>query len=941
MRGMNLVSQVCSQCGFENPRAFRACAACGSALGAARKTGRSYLDGQTGDQTIVSPVPGADAPHETHDSQPAPPHEDIEPPLVGQADVSSAIHEAFTASLERGLPTLVVLEGGSGSGRSRLLFHAAELAARIAPNVRVHLGACRDGDATNAPFSRVLLERFGVTPASSPQIVRGQIAMFVADALQSADAIGVGETSHLLGHFAGVPFPDSPFLIGLDDKPAELRRRQEAALKRLFEGDARQRPTLLLLDNMHFAENDAWLHLGVVLSAEAPITVVLTGDPGIAERAQKLAAAGGIVVGPIAPLSEGDVGSMLHILLPTLTEAPEPLVAALTHRSRGNPSALRELVFALVEAKLFTKTDDGLVVDMSKLEGGSLPVNIEDAIRARLMRLDDLERATIDRAAICGDVAHDRAILAMMRSERPAPAASEDALALWPDDDDEAALEHALLRLEEKGFLLRLEQTEVPGSHEYRFVHGETRHFVYRQLSDKVRVQRHATVAHWITTTIEIHRDGVPAMTAPHLEKALLGPRAGRAYLEAAKDEHQKMHTQSAMRFVEKALELLDVDDITRRIDALHLLGSLLSTLGRYEESMREFSEMLEMSYRLGARGKGGAALNRIARVHRMRGEDERARIVLVRALGLFRGAFDLRGVAATLDDLAQVERLRGDLEAATNAANEALAIRRNHGDQRGEAVSLTTLAGIEFSRGNLDAAEKAARASLKIREEIGDRAGMTTSLNHLGALASERGDLDTAETCWRQALQEARKMADRRTQSFVLNNLGEALVRANVRIPEAREVLSDARQLAHDLGDKRVIAEVERNLGLALLKLDDDDAEATVVRALALAEEYGGKEVVAQAHHAIGTLRSRTLFDQTGAVDRRAEDAYLVAIDAFRELGNEKECARTLAELGLHVLERGDTEGAKERMREARSIMRKIGLPDIEKVDETLRSLG
>lgn len=938
---MNLVSQVCTQCGFESPRAFRACAACGVALGAARATGRSYLAGQTGDETLVGPAP-IEAEGSPGDTNPPPPSaEDLEPPLVGQTEASEAIQAALSTSLQQGKATLVALEGESGSGRSRLLFHAAELAARIAPNIRIHMGICRDGDALNAPFSRMLLERFGVTPASSPQVVRGQIAMFVAEALQSADALTIGETSHLLGHFAGVPFPDSPFLMGLDDKPAELRKREEAALKRLFEGDARQRPTLILIDNAHFADDDAWNLLDVVLSCDAPITAVVVGDRGVVERAGKLSPAGGLVVGPIAPLSETDVGSMLHIILPTLVEAPEPLVAALTHRSGGNPSALRELVFALVEAKLFVKNDDGLVVDLGKLESGALPVNIEDAIKARLSRLDDLERATVDRGAVIGLVANDRAILAMMRTERPQTAAGDDPLTIWPDDDDEVALDSALMRLEEKGFFVGLEQSEIPGTREYRFVHGETHHFVYRQQAPELRIARHATIAQWITTNVELTQEGIPALAAPHLEKAQLPARAGRAYLEAARDEQTRMRTQSAMRFIEKALELLEKDDVARRIDALHQLGSVLTTTGKYDEAIKAFAEMLELSHKLGARGKGGAALNRIARVHRMRGEEARAREVLVRALALFREGGDLRGVASSLDDLAQVERLRGDMEAAQHAADEALAIRRAHGDKRGEAVSLTTLTAIELSRGNLVAAETAAQAALAIREEINDRAGIMSSLNVLGALASERGDLERAEAFWKQALTEARKMADRRTQSFLLNNLGEALSKAGVRLAEARAVLEAARDLARELSDRRMIAEVERNFGLCLLKANDDRAEATLLGALELANEYGGKEIIAEAHHAIGSLRARTLFDATGAVDRRAEEAFLTSIDAFREIGNEKEAGRTLAELGMHMLERGDTEGAKERLREARAIMRRIGLHDVERVDEVLRSLG
>lgn len=981
---MNLVTQTCASCGFENPRAFKACAACGAPLGAtARATGRAATPGHSVEATIVSAAPlspsvqrviaGADvtgpqaaveeleldeltsdeltfdgplppaaatAGASTVPSQPAPPPDDVEPPIVGQEEASSAIRAGIEGAFTNGKPTLVALEGAEGSGRTRLLFHAAELAARLYPNVRILFGISRTGDTGNAAFARILLERFGVTPSSSPAAVRGLIATMVSDAIQSTDAIQIGETSHLLGHFAGIPFPDSPFLMGLEDRPEELRRRELAALRRLFTGDAAQRPTLVLLDNMHLAEEDAWSILENLLGCEAGIAFILAGTAPLGERASKLAAPGGTAVGPIAPLGEPEVASMLQILLPALTVAPEPVVAALTHRSQGNPGALRELVFALVEAGLFKKTAEGIVTDVAKLESGALPVNIEDAIRARLSRLDDLERATLDRAAVVGDVAWDRAVLAMMRSERNAPGEIADPSTLWPDDDDEGALAGALERLIDKGFLERVDDPDVPHVVTYRFIHGQSREFVYRQLAEDVRRRRHQIIADWLTNSVDLGTEGLAVLAAPHLEKAGHLARAGRAHLEAARHEHAKMHTQSALRSVERALELLTAEELSRRVEALHIHGSVLSTLGRYDDAIAAFAEMLRISWRVGARGKGGAALNRIARVHTMRGNLEAARGPLVRALQLFRAGGDLRGVASSLDDLAQLERLRGDLDAALDASSEALEIRRKAGDARGEAVSLSTLGLIQHSRGNLDAAEDAFRAALQLRESIGDRAGTMQSLNHMGIILFERGDRDASEAAWRACLQEARKMADRRMQGFVLNNLGEAMF-ASGKSAEARATLLEAQGVARELADKRVLAEVERNLGLVALQLDDDKASEILDRSLELAQDYGGKEAIARAHHAVARGRARTLFDATGSADRRAEESFLLAVDLYRDLGNEPEAARVMAELGRHLVERGDVEGAKERLREARAIMRRLNVPDVEKVEQTLLDLG
>jgi len=960
-----VAASQCPACGFENPRAWRACARCGRALRSAEPaSGINSAIHRVTDQTVVTAEPTAgdldsaldeatlpadiqidvaamgDAP-ETDDGQPTQ-EGDAEPPLIGQAEAAEVIRTAVERAFTVGTPTFVALEGDRESGKTRLLVYASEIAARVVPDVRVLYAACRKGggDGPYAPFSRLLLDRFGVTPSSSPSSVRGQMATQVSDALMTKDAIQVAETTHLLGHVAGVPFPDSPFLAPLEDKPEELARRAARAVRRLLEGDAAKRPLLVLLDDMHFVEEDGWGLLAELAKADGHIAIVIAGDESIGERAEKLETAGSVAVGPISPLNEQDIAAMLYVHLPTLLEVPPALAEAITHRARGNPGAVRELVYELLERGLFQHTTEGLEVDLQKLASGALPVTIEDAIQARLGRLDGFERATLDRAAVAGETFWDGAILAQMRAERQAPGDGEEPATIWPDDEDLAALVAALARLAEKGFIERLETSDLPGAREYSFRLGGARRLVYDALPEDRRVARHTAVARWLMVTAELQREGVAGLIAPHLEKAGMHHRAGRAYLEAASWERIKLRTQTALRLVEKALPLISKDDVVRKIEAHHEHGSLLTTLGRYDEAVSAFTEMLRLAWTIGARGKGGAALNRIARVYRQRGDDVEARELLERALVMFRAAGDLRGVASTLDDLAQVHRLLSDNELATTAGTEALEIRRAHGDQRGEAVSLTTLGMVELSRGSLDLAESFFSQALEIRRSIADAEGTMQSHNALAIVAFERGAIDTAIASWEAALEQAREMADRRNECFMLNNLGEAHVVAN-RLDEAMEALEEARDLAATLGDKRALADVERNLGRLAVRQGSAEAEKTLERALELAEEYGSKEAIALAHRAIGQLRAQTLFDGAGEVDRRAEESFLVSIDLFRDIGNEKEAARSLSELGYHLIERGDLEGARERLHEARALMRTMGLAELERVDRTLAEIG
>ena len=947
---------VCPSCGFENPRAWRACSKCGVSLAVAsgRTGAQRFVDStvvtaapEFGEDmaTVVDPESGEDeaidatSPGKTESVLA---FDDVEPPLIGQGEAAEAIRTGVERAFTVGAPTLVVLEGGRESGKTRLLTYASEIAARVAPDVRILYAACRKsgGDGPYAPFSRLLLDRFGVTPSSSPATVRGQMATTVSEALMTKDAIVVAETTHLLGHVAGIPFPDSPFLAPLVDKPEELRRRAARAIRRLVDGDAQVRPVLVLLDDMHRAEEDGWGLLSGVCEAEAHVAIVIAGDKPVAERAESLSPSGGVAIGPISKLDEGDVSAMLHVLLPTLVSVPSELAEAIAHRSEGNPGAVRELALGLVENGLFRPSEDGLEVDTGRLEAGDLPVTVEDAIRTRLDRLNPLDRATLERAAVVGEVFWDGALLAQMRAEREPPGDGSDPTSIWPHDEDLTALHTALGRLIEKGFIEQAESSDLPGANELTFALAGARAMIYETIGEEIRVTRHTAVARWLAVTAELRREGIAALIAPHLEHAGMRTRAGRAYLEAAAYERSHMRTNTALRFIEKALPLIPSDDVVRKIDAHHEHGSLLTTVGSYDASITAFTEMLRLAWTIGARGKGGAALNRIARVHRQRGEDEKARALLDRALTMFRTAGDVRGVASTLDDLAQVHRLRSETDAAIAAASEALKIRRYHGDRRGEAVSLTTVGSIELTRGNLDTATNYFNEALQIRQQIGDQEGEMQSYNALGIVAYERGDSESAIASWQAALEHAKEMADRRAQCFLLNNLGEAYLEHG-RVDDAHACLEEARSLAESLGDKRAAAEIERNLGRVAMKRGDDQAEPVLTRALALAQEYGGQEAIALVHRAIGQLRAQTLFDASGEPDKRAEESFLTSIDIFREIGNEKEAARSLSALGFHLIERGDVETARERLHEARAIMRAMGLRDLDRVDRTLAELG
>jgi predicted ATPase len=931
------IAAECPKCGFDNPRGWTVCARCGSALSPAQ----AGIEVTVVTRSDRPPPPGPEI-EAARASSPEGPATD-EPMggrVLGQAHVLGHVRQCVEAAYSQGTPRVLVVEGEPGSGRTYLLRKASAIAALVAPSVRVLYGARRHtDDSPYAPFARLLRDRFGVTPSEAPSRVRANMTASVTRALGSNDLPRVAETTHLIGLIAGVPFPNSPFLASAESDPLGLQKRAAAALRRFLEGDARDRPLLLLLDDMTGAEDEAWGLLDTLIGSEAPIAVVMAGESPLAERTLATFASDAVDAARIVPLNANEVEELVRATLPGLTTIPSTLLDALMHRTRGNPTTVKELLTALIDGGLFRTTDAGIEVRMERLERGDLPLTMADAIRARLGRLSAAEQRLMKHAAVIGEVFWDGALLALDRAGRPIPDASVGALEIWNDTSDERALAQTLDALVERRFVARLGASPVPGLAEFTFQYAGTRRVIYEDLPDAERAEAHAIVARWLALSQGPAVENKAAAQAPHLERAGFKERAAQLYMEAAAEARRQMRNTMALRYVDRSLALLAPEHVARHIEALHERGSLLTVLGRYDEAHAAFDAILRQAWAIGARGRGGAALNRIARIYRQRGEHDRALAYLEKALELFRSASDERGVASTFDDMAQVHRLLGHLDEALAAGKAALEIRARTKDERGQGVSLNTMGYIELDRGNFDAAEARLTKALHIRQTSGDHEGAVQTRIGLGRLAYQRGEVAEAIQIFAEALSAAREMDNQRLQTYLLDSLGEAYA-AHGQPDEAEGVLREAKALAEGMRDQRVLADIERNLGIVAVLRGDDGADATLTRALELAQTYGTREAIALAHLAVGRRRARTLFDTAGGTGGDAETSFRESIRAFRESGNRHQEARAQAELALHLVEKGDRERAKELLRQAVEVMQQLRLPDADKARDTLAQL-
>jgi tetratricopeptide (TPR) repeat protein len=411
---------------------------------------------------------------------------------------------------------------------------------------------------------------------------------------------------------------------------------------------------------------------------------------------------------------------------------------------------------------------------------------------------------------VIGERFWDGALLALARARVPLPEPSAHALDMFARTADEQRLQEALDSLEAKGFIARIADASAPGLREYTFEYAGTRSLLYADLSDAERSRGHTLAARWLSVTSALAVESVPTLLAPHLERAGERAAAAAAYLHAAADERARMRTTMALRYVDKTLALTDESDTSLRVEALHERGSLLSTLGRYEEALLAFEEIVRLAWALGARGRGAAALNRIARIHRERADHDKALEHLRAALALFSAIGDQRGLASSYDDMAQIHRMRGELVQALAAAKEALQIRVQLQDRRAQAASLNTMGRIELDQGMFESAQARFTTALKIRESLSDHEGAVQTRIALGQLAFRRGRSDEAIRTYLGALEAAREMNNRRFQSYTLSFLGEAHL-AQGDLERAEAALREAKRLASALRDQNALATIDR----------------------------------------------------------------------------------------------------------------------------------
>ena len=594
-----------------------------------------------------------------------------------------------------------------------------------------------------------------------------------------------------------------------DLEPEAFRRGLHAALGEWLTRLARTQPTVVAIEDLHWADASslALLEELVQLTATEPIGFFFAARPEALERLEGLTqAAPAHALIRLDALDEPGVEALISSVLDA--PAPAELASFVATRSGGNPLFVRELVRSLQDSGtlLFSDGSWHLLTGWDEKE---LPPTIEEVLAARIDLLPRAAASVLATASVIGRRVGMDLLSAVL--------------------DDPPDLDASLDALVTAGFL---DRAPGGGYESLVFHHALVQDVAYARLLRRRRRELHRRVAE-VAEHAFGEGDNVIDLLARHLYLGEAGEKAVE-YLRLAGERSQRLYAnEEAILHFSRACALAS-DDAELRLQ----LAELRELVGDYPEALELYRQVRDATGDVRAwRGeastlrKRGEYVAALAVIAEALGSDSVAlddptplrleRGLTLASAGRFGEAIDVfeagleparaRGGAIAghmLLGLARAETIEERLESALSHALEAESIFEQAGDVRALATTMRLLGDLHRNRGELDDAARDLRRGLELAERTGSVEEIGGCLINLSLVEIERELLEDSIACSRRAIEEFERIGHPAGLAFGYGNLAYALSLAG-EFDEAYPHSQRALELAESIGNGLAIADI------------------------------------------------------------------------------------------------------------------------------------
>lgn len=453
-------------------------------------------------------------------------------PFVGRETELRQFTSALTACMETSTGQVIYIRGEAGIGKT----HLTEEIVRIATEqgfdchrtLVLDFGVGKGQGAIHA-LVRSLLS----IPSGSGKAVRANAAehMFATGILDRRQTM-------YLNDFLDLPQPPELHSIFEAMDNAVRNEGKRETLAALIRAQSEQRPTLLIVEDLHWADSTVVEQLAGLTQSIENSRVILTmtsrfeGDP-LNQTWRLSTTATPFMTIDLRPLRPDDAMRLAAGFIDINRE----FAIKCLDRAGGNPLFLDQLLRSAEE-----RGEEGV------------PDSVQSVIQARIDSLDDFDKQAILAASVLGQRFSLDALRHLTSNSQYNPDGLTSNNLIRPEGDD------------------------------YLFAHALVKEGVYTSLLKTRRAELHRNAAEW-------YAPHDLALRAEHLDRAE-DPTAAAAYNQAAEAEVAALRLETALQLADRGIEL--VREPAARCALLCLRADALREMGAIEESITAFETALD-----------------------------------------------------------------------------------------------------------------------------------------------------------------------------------------------------------------------------------------------------------------------------------------------------------------------------------------------------------
>jgi tetratricopeptide (TPR) repeat protein len=853
-------------------------------------------------------------------------------PFVGRDRELRLLFECFEQA-KAGHGQVVFITGDPGLGKSRLLLE-----------FRQRLGK-------EATWSEGRAMSFGRSMAFHPLIdlLRRNFRIEEGDA-EGTIVTKVERGVLRLGEDLRPILPYLRYLLSVDPGDATVltmdpqQRRGEVfdALRRFTLRAAEVRPQVVVYEDVHWMDQatEAYLVFTADSIPTSRVLRLLTYRTGythpFGERSYHTRIA-------LNTLSTAHSVEMAQGMLST-QRLPEELQTLIVRKAEGNPFFVEEVVKSLLEVGALRQAGEGYVL-AKRLDEIFVPDTIQDVIMARIDRLEEAPKRTLQLASVIGREFTRRLL---------------DQLAEIRGRTEEVLRElKAIELIYEKSIFPELA---------YMFKHALTHEVAYNSLLVQRRKELHRLIGLAIE---ELYADRLAEqyeVLAYHFSRGEEWAKALAYLCKAAEKATKAFATREALGLYDQALEAAGQLGAALDVNTLMVIhqakSNLYFVLSDFEHSRAEAECLLTLARQAPDRVQEGAALAVMGYASFWAHDFERALTYTRQAIKIAQEADAKAVLAAGHFTICWVQSATGQLDQAGEELDRALTMSQAVGDIHHQSLLLGRAGQLKnwkgeyaegarlqseglrialqhnlpvprlnnhfwygitlIGKGDYDEALATLEEGLALSEKLGDEVQRLRLLNSLGWLYSELGNLDHALDFNQRGAKEARKRGNPETIANAEINLGDVFL-AKGDLSLAQELLDGVHRLVKDPATSdwnkwRYSMHLFASLGeLWLARGDSAKARDVTEQCLALATSTNSRKYLVKGYRLKGEIALvRRQWDE-------AEGMLHQALTIAQAIGNPTQLWRTQLALGRLYAESKKPARARQAYQSACKVIDRV----------------